>query len=142
MSRWGRHPSRIAILRCVITHRRPGRVLFTLGVTLGTAGSLVVGTVAPALADTPSGWARQPHVSALDYLLVLLIIPLGLALVITLLTLIPSFARGRGYEPGQSWHGQSDWFGGPQKGVAAADDVTPERLEAAGKGTGGGSGRW
>lgn len=110
--------------------------------TVTSAVTLVVGAVAPAAADTPVGWDQQPDISALDYLLVLLLIPLGLALLITVLTLIPSMARNRGYEPGHSWRGRSEWFGGPQKGVRAADEVTPERLEAEGRGAGGGSGRW
>ncbi len=112
--------------------------------TVTSAATLVLaaGALAPAAADTPVGWDTGPDVSALGYLLVLLLIPLGLAAVITVLTLVPSMVRGRGYEPGHSWRGQSEWFGGPQKGVHAADELTPEQLEAEGKDAGGGSGRW
>ena len=124
----------------MITHRRLRRVSLT--VTSAASLVLAAGAVVPASADTPVGWEQSPHVSALDYLLVLLLIPLGLALVISFLVLVPSLVRGRGYEPGQSWRGQSEWFGGPEKGVHAADDVDPDRLEAEGKGAGGGSGRW
>jgi hypothetical protein len=48
----------------------------------------------------------------------------------------------RGYQPGQAWRGESEWFGGPRAGVAAAADVTPEQLEASSGDTGGTSGRW
>lgn len=112
--------------------------------TVTSAATLVLagGSLAPATADTPAGWDTGPKATALDFLLVLVLIPLGLSLVISILVLVPSMVRGRGYEPGHSWRGRSEWFGGPQKGVRAADEVSPEKLEAEDKGTGGGSGRW
>ena len=97
---------------------------------------------APAMADTPEAWEQAPDVSALGFLLVLVIIPLGVAAVIALLTVLPSLATDRGYEPGQSWRGESQWFGGPTQGVTAADRVTPEQIEASSKDSGGTSGRW
>ncbi len=72
----------------------------------------------------------------------LLIIPLGVAAVISLLAVLPSLASDRGYEPGQSWRGDTEWFGGPTKGVEAADEVTPQQIEQSSKDTGGTSGRW
>jgi hypothetical protein len=53
--------------------------------------------------------------------MVLLIIPVAAALVITLLTMAPSLARGERYTPGRSWRGESEWFGGPKAGVEAAE---------------------
>ena len=76
----------------------------------------------PAAADTPAAWEQAPDVSVLGFLLVLLIIPIGAAAVIALLAVLPSMARDKGYEPGQSWRGQPEWFGGPTKGVGAADE--------------------
>ena len=112
--------------------------------TVSVACSFVLGPalLSPAAADTPKGWEEAPDVSPLGYLLVLVIIPVGLAVVLTLLTVLPSLARDRGYEPGQSWRGDSEWFGGPTKGVQAADQVTPEQIEARSKGTGGTSAGW
>ena len=128
---------------CVFTHdsSRPVRRLFLV---LSGAFSLVLGAalLVPAAADTPSDWETAPTVSPLDFLLVLLIIPLGLAAVISVLVLVPSLARDRGYEPGQSWRGESEWFGGPTKGVQTADEVTPDQVEASSKDSGGTSGRW
>ena len=49
---------------------------------------------------------------------------------ITLLALVPLLISDRGYQPGQSWRGEVEWFGGPTKGVQAADEVTPEQIEA------------
>lgn len=127
----------------VITHdlsRRLRRPLLALSV----ACPLVLGAalVSPAAADTPQAWESVPDVSPLGFLLVLLIIPLGLAAVIVLLTLLPSMAGDHGYEPGQSWRGEAEWFGGPTAGVRAADAVTPEQIEAHSQGTGGTSARW
>jgi hypothetical protein len=93
-------------------------------------------------ADTPQGWEKAPSVSGLHYVVVLVLIPLGLAAVIALLVSVPSLVSDRGYQPGQSWRGESEWFGGPRAGVTAAADVTPEQLEASSRDTGGTSGRW
>ncbi len=112
---------------------------------LAVAGAafLLLGVLAgPAAADTPSAWEQAPDVSPLGFLLVLLIIPLGLAAVISLLVVLPSMAGDHGYQPGQSWRGDREWFGGPAKGLAAADDVTPEQVESSSHDAGGTSGRW
>jgi hypothetical protein len=103
---------------------------------------LAGGALDAVAADTPEGWEKAPHVSGLEFLLVLLLIPVGIAAVISLLVVIPSLAGDHGYEPGQSWRGETQWFGGPRQGVAAADEVSPEQLEARSAGTGGSSGRW
>jgi hypothetical protein len=78
----------------------------------------------------------------LEFLLVLVIFPLALAAIIALLTVLPSMAFDKGYQPGQSWRGEPEWFGGPTKGVKSADEVTPEQIEARSKGTGGTSASW
>jgi hypothetical protein len=102
----------------------------------------VVGLPAVASADTPASWDKAPHVSGLQFLVVLVLIPLGLALVISLLAALPSLIHDRGYEPGQSWRAEAEWFGGPQKGVDAADELSPQEIEAAESGRGGTSGQW
>jgi hypothetical protein len=102
----------------------------------------VVALPAVASADTPAAWEKADHVSGLQFLLVLVLIPGGLALVISLLAVLPSIIRDRGYEPGQSWRAEAEWFGGPQKGVGASDDLSPQQIEAAESGRGGTSGQW
>jgi hypothetical protein len=102
----------------------------------------VVGLPAVASADTPASWEKAPHVSGLQFLVVLVLIPLGLALVISLLAALPSLIHDRGYEPGQSWRAEAEWFGGPQKGVDAADELSPQEIESAESGRGGTSGQW
>jgi hypothetical protein len=81
-------------------------------------------------------------VSGLEFLVVLVLIPVGLSLAIALLAALPSMIGDRGYEPGQSWRAEAEWFGGPRKGVAASDDLSPEQIEAAESGRGGTSGQW
>lgn len=120
------------------THRLLRPVLLLVGAVWLVLGALV----APAAADTPAAWQQAPDVSPLGFLLVLLIIPLGLAAVISLLAVVPSLISDRGYEPGQSWRGDTEWFGGPTKGVQAADEVTPQQIEQHAEHAGGTSGRW
>jgi hypothetical protein len=127
----------------VLTHDCAHHVRRTL-LSASVACSLVLGAAlaTPAAADPPKAWENQPDVSALDFLLVILLIPLGIALVLTLLTVLPSMAKDRGYEPGQSWRNESEWFGGPTKGVESAAEVSPEQLESRSKDTGGTSAHW
>ena len=98
--------------------------------------------VSPAAAEAPTTWEPQPEVTLLEFMLVLVIIPLGLAAVIALLTVLPSMAFDKGYQPGQSWRGEPEWFGGPTKGVQSADEVTHEQIESRSKSTGGTSASW
>ena len=128
---------------CVLTHDLAHRLRQSL-LTLSVACSLVLGAalVTPASAEPPQAWEQAPHVSVFQFLLVLLIIPLGIALVLSLLTVLPSLASDRGYEPGQSWHSESEWFGGPTKGLKSAADVSPEQIESRSKDTGGSSATW
>jgi len=98
------------------------------------AGALVAGVAiaAPASADTPSNWESSPDVSGFQVLLVLFLIPLGLFIVVSLLAALPSLVKGDSYEPGQAWRSEGEWFGGPRKGIAAADQVDPKQIESAG----------
>lgn len=126
-------------------HNRPQRsqnLARRAALAVSTALVTVVALPAVAFADTPANWEKAKDVSGLDYLLVLVLIPAGLALVISLLASLPSMMSDRGYEPGQSWRAQPEWFGGPQKGVEAADRLAPEQIEAAETGRGGTSGKW
>lgn len=120
--------------------RRAVRIL-----ALAPAAALMT-LAGPALASPPEQWQVPPTVTPLDFLLVLVIIPLGLAAVITLLVMIPSMVRGeRGgagsYQPGLAWRHEPEWFGGPRDGLEKADKTDPAAVEAAAD-RGGASGRW
>jgi len=126
---------------CVFTHDSVRRLLRPLLLLAGAVWFVLGALVAPAVADTPAGWEETPDVSPLGFLMVLLIIPLGAAAVISLLAVLPTLG-GDGYQPGQAWRGDTEWFGGPTKGVKAADAVTPEQIEKSSTDAGGTSGRW
>ena len=126
---------RIAILRVCSLTTRSAASSARSSLLAGAAWFVLGALVAPAVADTPEAWEQAPDVSPLGFLLVLLILPLGAAAVISLLAVLPTLASDSGYEPGQSWRGDTEWFGGPTKGVKAADDGHPraDRAELQGR---------
>jgi hypothetical protein len=126
----------------VFTHEPSRRLLRPVLLLLGAVWLVVGALAAPAAADTPTAWEKAPDVSPLGFVMVLLILPLGAAAVISLLVVLPSLASDKGYQPGEAWRGDTEWFGGPTKGVQGADEVTPEQLEQSSKESGGISGRW
>lgn len=112
---------------------KPTRAAVTLlGLLLGVGLALIA---APAGADVPQGWGGEPApaVDKLHALLLLAGIPIGLALVISILTLAPGLARGEGLISSPS--DEPDWLGGPTDGVEA---LPPGESS----GAGGSSGSW
>lgn len=77
----------------------------------------LVGIAGTASADTPADWATPPHVSGLDWIIVLVLFPVGIALVISLLVLVTTHSDS--YLPGEAWAGKDEWFGGPADKSAA-----------------------
>ena len=120
-------------------HARPSRR--ALRALVLTPAAVLPLLSAPALAAPPETWTDAEPVGGLDFLLLLLLIPLGLALLIMLLVYVPSMVRGQKYTPGRAWRSESEWFGGPKDGLEAADKVD---LHAEGAQTerGGASARW
>ncbi|HYO40962.1 MAG TPA: hypothetical protein VER39_15050 [Nocardioidaceae bacterium] len=83
---------------------------------------VVTSAAGAAYAAPPETWDNGPDVSTVYTLLVLGGIPLALLLLITLLVYLPSMTgRDKGYQPGQAWRGEAEWFGGPRGGLEAAD---------------------
>ena len=112
-----------------------------------TTALVVTGVSGTAVAAPPEQWEGSPGVSALRALLVLVLIPLGLFLLITLLVYLPSMKRGgsgHAYRPGEVWRNEPEWFGGPQAGVDAVDSAPRPAVGSGeqGPGRGGASGRW
>lgn len=106
----------------MIAHRTSRAPLRGAAAGLAVALPLLTGA---AFADDPATFVTAPHVSALDWLLVLLLIPGGIAIIIALLTLLPSMLGGDS-RTSDAWHGDDEWFGGPGKGVEAAAPTQPE----------------
>jgi hypothetical protein len=100
---------------------------------------------APASATPPDAWADSGPVSPMSFLLVLAIIPLGLAAVITLLALLPSMTKSSStYQPGLAWHNEPEWFGGRRE-IKDDDEGTKAVSGAEGEPVserGGASARW
>lgn len=134
----------------------PRRLGLTLGLTLGrtlariagvgaAAGLILalVGAGTAAYADTPVSWQKVAPVSVFQFVVLLLLIPGGIALVIALLVSLPYMRRERaGYSPGQAWRGESVWFGGPRQGLDRADGLNEIDREKADEQTGGVGAQW
>lgn len=102
-----------------------------------TVGSFVAASVAlagPALADVPEGWSDPDPMSWGHLLLLILVIPIGLAIVISLLAALPGLVKGEGLTGG---HAGGQWLGGPRKGTAELAGPDSKTSEA-----GGASARW
>jgi hypothetical protein len=102
-----------------------------------TAGSFVAASVVlvgPALADVPEGWSHPDKMSWGHLLVLILAIPVGLALVISLLVALPGLVKGESLTGG---HSGGQWIGGPRQGTAELAGPDDENSEA-----GGASVRW
>lgn len=90
-------------------------------------GPLTLGLVlaGPAAADTPASWPDPPPMSKLEALLIFAGIPLAVLVIIALLVMAPSVARGPRYRPGLSWWADPEWFNGPPA-VEVADRLALE----------------
>ena len=111
---------------------RTTRRLAAGALTIALAAALVI-SGAPAGADVPSGWPDPPSIPLLDALVVYVFAPLGLFLLVVLLSIGPALARGErlGSRPTGD-----QWFGGRRGGPAELESGTPV------KGSGGASGSW
>ena len=63
------------------------------------------------LADTPNDWPNPPPMSTLHGLLLFVGIPLLAVVVISLLVMAPSLAKGPRYRPGRQWDARPEQFG-------------------------------
>ena len=115
------------------TSRRPAlRTTARVAAVTLVAGLVLAG--APALADVPDGWPTPPSIPLLDGLFIYLFAPLGLFVLIALLVIAPSLARGERLGPDKP--GGDQWFGGRRGGPDELESGTPA------KESGGASGSW
>lgn len=100
---------------------------------------LAVASASPAMAEShySDGESPGPGISVLQTLGVYVGIPLGIYLVLALLTFAPSTTRGPRYRPGSGWNADTAWLGGP-KDTAGGTDTDASRAH----GAGGASGQW
>jgi hypothetical protein len=81
------------------------------------------------IADAPLNWPEPPPASMLEILLVFVGIPLLVIVVVSLMVMAPSLARGPRFSPGQPWDAKSEWFGAPE---AAALEPAPQQRQLQG----------
>ncbi|WP_161962310.1 hypothetical protein [Nocardioides speluncae] len=117
--------------------RRFLRLIVTAAASCLVAGATLLAT--PASADVPNGWSEPDPVNNFHALLVVGLIPLGLALLIAFFVYVPAFVKGERIAPG-AVGAEDEWFGGPRQG--AAELTAPSSDDAADTEVGGASGRW
>jgi len=127
-----------------VTNRPAHPALRRAARVLAVTPALVVTTLtASAFADAPDSWETTPAVSPLRAILVYAVFPVALFVVISLLVYLPSMRhRDRSYQPGQAWHAEPEWFGGPRAGAPSVVDGGSSTASGPETGRGGTSGRW
>ena len=104
----------------------------------GTAAGWAIAS--PALAAVPDdGDDPGAGLSALETILIYVGVPTALFLLIALLVMAPSIARGPRYRPGLGWFAAPVWFGGPANPDLA---LARARSTPAPEERGGASARW
>ena len=103
---------------------------------LGLFAVLALALAAPASADVPENWSDPAGVDPLHALLVVFVIPAGIALVIAALTYLPPLLRGESVKPGAPTI-SNQWLGGPAKSVGELAGPDGEQSQA-----GGASAKW
>jgi hypothetical protein len=100
------------------------------------AATLALLTAAPAAAEVPVGWSEPDPVDPTVVILIAVLLPIGLALLLTVLVYGPPLARGESVKP-HAPQVENQWLGGPRKaaGELAAPDGDDSR-------SGGASARW
>ena len=103
-------------------------------IVLGVPAAFVA-LAAPAGADVPEGWSEPDPVNVMHAILVLGLLPLGIFLVITLLTYLPALMRGERVNPTTSTP-EDQWLGGRR---TTHELAAPDSAESQ---AGGASARW
>jgi len=82
---------------------------------------VVFAVAAPASAAPPITWKRDDSVSTLEYLLLIVGAPLGLFVLLALLTMAPSIAKGTPYRSHVPWYDEPMQFGTEPRAEASTD---------------------
>ncbi|HEY0891120.1 MAG TPA: hypothetical protein VGE38_16070 [Nocardioides sp.] len=92
---------------------------------VAASASALVAVAGPVSANVPEGWSDPDPMSAGHLLLLIAGLPILLAVVITVLTVLPGLLKGEGLTGGQP----TEWIGGPRQGtheLAGPDDESSE----------------
>jgi hypothetical protein len=119
-----------------LSSNAPRRALRASVVAVGFALTTVA---TPALAAPPDTWDNSDNGPLLNDLMFLIGVPLAVIAVVTLLTYLPSLARGQSSHQEPSFRDNPEWFGGPRRGVDATSEAdAPEESSS----KGGASAQW
>lgn len=110
-------------------------VLAAVGAVLA-AVTVALLTAAPAAAEVPVGWSDPDPVDPTFVILIAVLLPIGLAVLLTAFVYGPPLARGESVKP-HAPQVENQWLGGPRKtaGELAGPDGDDSR-------SGGASARW
>jgi hypothetical protein len=116
----------------------PRRLMRVSAVTAGLSSAFLA---SPAFAAPPETWQQPDNGPLLGELLLLVGVPVLIALVVALLTYLPSMIRSQSNQPELAFQDRSEWFGGPRKGLDAAT-VDPGPTDQTSSSRGGASASW
>lgn len=116
-----------------VLHSLVRRAAVTLGALVAVVAALLLLDVSPAMADVPQGWSDPEPMSWGHLLVVIAAIPIGIAVVISVLAALPGLVKGEGLTAGSS----AEWLGGPRTGTSELAAPDGEASEA-----GGASAQW
>lgn len=111
--------------------RRAARAVAVLTLPL-----LMIAVIAPASAAPPVSWNQPDGLSTLDTLLLIVGAPLALLVMITLLVMAPSIAKGTNQRTHVPWYAEPMMFG------TTPADESSAHADTAGMTGGGASVRW
>lgn len=104
---------------------------------------LALGVAAPAAAEPPTGWEVVEDPSLLEFLTVLVFVPLAIIAVIVLLVSLPSMIGREQSDPALVFSQQREWFGGPRQAPQDGDEPDgPADADPSSKQTGGAGAHW
>ena len=101
---------------------------------------LAVAAPTTAYAVPAEGWPVAPEVSGLQILVLVLLIPLGLAIVLGLAVSLPGLAAGRSQKSGSNV--PATWMGGPKEGTDTLPEGSSASDDTGSDARGGSSGSW
>jgi len=111
----------------VFTRRAARAIAIAAGLTAPAAGS-VAAFAADGENPDPLGVGQT--------VLIFVVLPIGISLVILLLTYLPSWFRAPRYRPTRAWDHDPLWFGGPANAPEALASETQIRVRGGGAGAG------
>lgn len=120
----------------VLLARRVLAVLLAAASAVLATVTVALLTAAPAAAEVPEGWSDPDPVDPTFVILIAVLLPIGLAVLLTAFVYGPPLARGERVAPGAP-EVENQWIGGPRKSAGELAGPDGDDSQA-----GGASGRW